>query len=68
MCQFAEHYNEVTLKDSSIQISSIKIDALMNSVHNAFHYAGMTGDVALPSSDALSLRSRTYAAAFQTAP
>jgi len=39
-----EHYDEVTLKRSTRQISSIKIDALMNSVHITSHYVDMTGD------------------------
>jgi hypothetical protein len=45
-----EHYKEVTLKNDTSQISPIKIDALMNSVHNTSHYADMTGDRALLSS------------------
>jgi hypothetical protein len=40
------HYNEVTLKNNTRQISSIKIDEPMNSVHNTFHYAEMTCDMA----------------------
>jgi hypothetical protein len=38
------HYNEVTLKIKIRQISSINIDALLNSFHNTFHYAVVTGD------------------------
>jgi len=33
------------------QMSSIKIDELMNSVHNTFHYADMTEDKAFISSE-----------------
>ena len=65
VCQFAEHCNEVTLKDNTRWISSIKINALMNSVHNTFHYAGKTVDMALPSSHVLSLRLCKSVAAFQ---
>ena len=35
------------------QISSIKADELINSVHNTFHYANMAGDTTLLSSDNL---------------
>jgi hypothetical protein len=35
---------------------TIYIDALMNSVHNTSHYADMTDDTALISSEILSLR------------
>jgi len=38
------------------QMSSIKIDGLINSVHNTFYNAGMTGDMAFLSSENLSLR------------
>ena len=50
------------------QISSIKADELINSVHNTFHYAGMAGDMALPSSHVLSLRLCKSAAVFQITP
>ena len=35
---------------------SFKTDGLMNSVHNTFHYAEMTGDTAFLSSDNLSMK------------
>jgi hypothetical protein len=31
-----EHYNKITLKNNTRQISSITINALMNSVHNTY--------------------------------
>jgi len=34
-----EHYNEITLNNSTGQISSIKTDALMDLVPTTFHYA-----------------------------
>jgi len=51
-----EHYNEVTLKIKARQISSINIDALLNSVHNTFHYAVVIGDTPFLTSEILSLR------------
>jgi len=41
-----EHYDEVALKSNTPQISFIKIDALMNSVHNTLYYVDVTGDTA----------------------
>ena len=38
------------------QISSIKICALMNSVHDNFHFTDMTADMAFLSSEILSSR------------
>jgi hypothetical protein len=46
------HCTEVTLKNNTRYISSMKIDALMDSVHNA----DVTGDMAFPSSGTLSSR------------
>jgi len=37
-------------------MSSVKTDALMNSVHNTSHYTGITVDVVFISSEILSLR------------
>jgi hypothetical protein len=51
-----ERYNEVTLKNNVRWISPIKIDVLMNSVDNTFHYVDMTGDMAFLFSEVLSLR------------
>jgi len=51
-----EHYNELTLEMKTRQISSINIDALLNSVHNSFHYAVMTGDTPFLTSEILILR------------
>jgi len=56
-----ERYNDVTLQNDARQISSIKIGALMNSVHYAFHFTDMTADVAFLSSGFLSLRLRKAA-------
>jgi hypothetical protein len=53
---FEEHFDEVTLKSSTRQIRSIKIDAPMNSVHITLHYVDMTSDTASVSSEILSLR------------
>jgi hypothetical protein len=50
-----EHYNEFALKNNIRRLSSIKIDALMKSVHNTFHHADMTDDIAFLSSEILSL-------------
>jgi hypothetical protein len=50
-----EHCNELTLKIKIRQISSINIDALLNSVHNTFHYAIVTGDTPFITSEILSL-------------
>jgi hypothetical protein len=50
-----EHYNELSLKIKTRQISSISIDALLISVHNTFHYAVVTGDKPF-TSEILSLR------------
>ena len=38
-----EHYDKVTLKSSTRQILSIKIDALMNSVRITLHYVDRMG-------------------------
>jgi hypothetical protein len=51
-----EHYDKVTLKRNTGQISSIKIDTLMNLVDINLNYVDMTGDMALLSSEILSLR------------
>ena len=51
-----EQYKEVTLKKNTCQTSSIKTDALTNSIHHTSHYADMTGDTAFISSEILSLR------------
>jgi hypothetical protein len=51
-----ERYNEVTCTNNIRQMSSIKTDALMYSVHNACHYTDMTGDTMFLSSDVPSLR------------
>jgi len=51
-----EHYDEVTHKSSTRQISSIKIDALMNSVRVTLHYVDIAGETASVSSEILSLR------------
>lgn len=51
-----EHYNEVTLKMKTCQISSINIDALLNSVRNSFHYTVVTGDTPFLTSEILILR------------
>jgi hypothetical protein len=51
-----ENYDEFTLKSNTRQISSIKIDALMNSVYNTLYYVDMTGDTACVSSENLSLK------------
>jgi hypothetical protein len=56
-----EHYNNVTLKNNTRQISSTKVDAPMNSVRNTFHYAEMTGYMAFLSSEILSWRLCTSA-------
>jgi len=47
---------EITLKNSTHQILPIKIDALMNSVHNTFHYTDMTGDMTFISLEILYFR------------
>jgi hypothetical protein len=49
-----EHYNEITPKNNTGQISSIKTDALMNLVPNTFHYADMRGNRKFLSSEILS--------------
>lgn len=46
-----ERYKEITVVDSSHQISSVKADALMDSVHGALPYAGVTGNMAFISSE-----------------
>lgn len=46
-----ERYKEITLVDSSRQISSVKADALMDSVHGTLLYAGVTGNMAFISSE-----------------
>ena len=51
-----EHSKKSLLKNNH-QISSIKIDVLMDSFHTTFHYKDMTFDVAFISSVILSLRS-----------
>jgi hypothetical protein len=51
-----DHYNRVTLKNNTWQESSIKVLALMNSVHNTFHYADMTDDMTFIYSESLGLR------------
>jgi len=56
-----EHYNEVTLKMKTLQISSINIDALLNSVHNIFHYAVVAGDTPFLTSEIPILRMRNSA-------
>ena len=56
-----ERYNDVTLQNDARQISSIKIGALMNSVHDAIHFTDMTADVAFLSSGFHSLRLRKSA-------
>jgi len=56
-----ERYNSVTLYNDARQISSIKICALMNSVHDAFHFTDMTADMAFLSLGVLSLRLRKSA-------
>jgi hypothetical protein len=45
-----EHYNKVTFKNNANQILSIMTDALMYSVHKAFHYMDIRGDTAYLSS------------------
>ena len=50
-----EHNKEVSPKNNT-QLSSINIDGLMNSVHNTFYNADMTGDTAFISSENLSFR------------
>jgi len=55
MCAITEeHYYEIILKNSTGQMSSIKVDALMDLVRNTFHYAHMRGDRAFLSSEILS--------------
>jgi hypothetical protein len=49
-----EHYNEITLKNSTGQVTSIKTDALMDLVCNTFHYAYIRGDRAFLCSEILS--------------
>ena len=56
-----EHYKEITLRHSSRQISSVKADALMNSVHGTLHYAGVTGNMAFISSEIRTLGLRKIA-------
>jgi hypothetical protein len=51
-----ERCNEVALKSNTRQISSMKIDAPMNSVHTTSGYADTAGSVAFISSEILSLR------------
>jgi hypothetical protein len=68
-----ERYNNVTLQNDARQISSIKIGALMNSVHDTFHFTDMTADMAFLSSEILSFRLRKPAerlklSAFQIVP
>jgi hypothetical protein len=60
-----EHYKKSLLKDS-LQILSIKVDALMDKVHKTFHYTDMTCDVAFISSAFLSLRRVSLADVFAT--
>ena len=56
-----EHYHEVALQDNTRQIPPAKIDALMNSLHDTFHYFCVTGDMAFLSSEIRSLRLCQYA-------
>ena len=49
-----EHYNEITLKNNTGQMSSIKTDALMDLVRNTSHYAYVRRDRAFLSSEILS--------------
>jgi hypothetical protein len=56
-----ERYNNVTLQNDTRQISSIKIGALMISVHDTFHFTDVTSDTAFVSSEILSLRMRKSA-------
>jgi hypothetical protein len=51
-----EHYSEVTFENITCQVSSIKIDALMNSVHSTFHGADLRDSLAFLSSEILSMR------------
>jgi hypothetical protein len=37
-----KNYDKISLKNNTCQLSSIKIDARMSSVHNTFHYTDMT--------------------------
>jgi hypothetical protein len=53
---FEENYMEINLKNNTRQTSSIKTDALLNSVHNTPHYADMPGHMAFLASQFLSLR------------
>jgi hypothetical protein len=46
-----ERYDKVTLKNDTLQMSAIKTDALMNSVHNIAYYVDLTGDAAFISSE-----------------
>jgi hypothetical protein len=52
----AERYNSVAVQNDSRQISSIKVGAPMNLVHDTFHFTDMTADMAFLSSEVLSLR------------
>jgi hypothetical protein len=45
-----EHYNEITVKNNTRQISSISTDAPMDLVRNTFHYKDVTADMAFLSS------------------
>jgi hypothetical protein len=51
-----EHYSEIILKNNTCLVSSIKIDALMNSAHNSLNYVDMTVEKTFISSEILSLR------------
>lgn len=47
---------EITPKNNTHQILPIKVDALMNSVHNTFHYTDMMGDMTFISLEILCFR------------
>lgn len=47
-------YKEVTLEYHTPHVSSIKIDEMMNSVHNSYHYVDMTGDMTYLTSEIFS--------------
>jgi hypothetical protein len=46
-----EHYKEITLRHNSCQTSSVKADALMNSVHGALRHDDVTDNMVFISSE-----------------
>jgi hypothetical protein len=51
-----KRYDEIVLKLNTRQMSSVKIEALMKSFIDTFHYADMTADMAFLSSEVFGLR------------